>query len=283
MTLLVQLTDTHIEARGKLLYDTLDTARHLQQSVREINAMLPQPDLVMVTGDLVEHPSEASYDHFASLIEPLQMPVFILPGNHDDPQLMLEMFGDTPLFPAVHATLQYAIDSFDVRMLMLNSHCQGSELPDFGTHRLQWLEEALDESDRPTLIAIHHPPMRTGVGFIDMVGTQWFAGIRELLARHAQVELVICGHGHNDMVGRIGTVPVYMAGSTAHQLIAARAQDQAPAFDARRAPPVLHQWLGDGFVSGSNPWPEWVAEKRIDHESGLEWDVLKERMRGSMM
>jgi hypothetical protein len=46
---------------------------------------------------------------------------------------------------------------------------------------------------------------------------------------------------------------------------------------------VLHHWLGGGFVSGSNSWPDWVAEKRIDMESGLEWDVLKDRMRGSMV
>ncbi len=283
MTLLVQITDTHIEAPGKLLYDTLDTARHLQESVHEINAMKPQPDLVMVTGDLVEHPSEASYEHFAALVGPVRAPVYLLPGNHDDPQVMLEMFGDTPLFPATHATLQYVIDDFSVRILVLNSHYQGSELPDFGAHRLQWLEETLAESDRPTLIAIHHPPMITGIGFIDMVGPHWFAGMRDAIKQNPQVALVICGHGHTDLVGRIGTVPVYMAGSTAHQLIADRAQDQAPAFDTRRAPPVLHHWLGESFVSGSDAWPEWVSEKRIDMESGLEWDVLKDRMRGSML
>jgi hypothetical protein len=46
---------------------------------------------------------------------------------------------------------------------------------------------------------------------------------------------------------------------------------------------VLHHWLGDSFVSGSDAWPDWVPERRIDMESGLEWDVLKDRMRGSML
>ena len=73
-----------------------------------------------------------------------------------------------------------------------------------------------------------------------------------------------------------------MAGSTAHQLIAARVHDRAPAFSDKRAPLVMHHWLGDGFVSGSNPWPKWVDEKRIDQESGLDWSELKDRMRGTM-
>jgi Icc protein len=283
MTLIVQLTDTHIDGPGNLLYGKVDTARHLRESVQEVNAMNPQPDVVLITGDLVEVPSEASYEHFAALIEPLKAPAYLLPGNHDDPQVMLEMFGDTPWFPAVHATLQYDINDLPVRILALNSHFQGSELPDFNAHRLQWLEHALAESDKPTLIAIHHPPMKTGIGFIDMVGAQWYAGIRDVILRHPQVHLVISGHGHSDLTGRIGNVPVYMAGSTAHQLIAGRVQDQAPAFDDRRAAPVLHHWHGEGFVTGSNPWPEWVEEKRIDRESGMSWDILKNRMRGSMI
>jgi hypothetical protein len=45
---------------------------------------------------------------------------------------------------------------------------------------------------------------------------------------------------------------------------------------------MLHHWVGDGFVSGTDPWPGWVQEKRIDQESGLGWDVLKDRMRGTL-
>ena len=83
-------------------------------------------------------------------------------------------------------------------------------------------------------------------------------------------------------IGRMGRVPVYMAGSIAHQLIATRGNDHAPSFDDRAIAPVLHHWLGDGFVSGSHPWPDWVEETRIDKESGLDWQTLKSRMRGSM-
>jgi Icc protein len=53
LTLLVQITDTHILPRGDILYGKVDTAAHLRESVTEINAMSPQPDLVMITGDLV--------------------------------------------------------------------------------------------------------------------------------------------------------------------------------------------------------------------------------------
>lgn len=36
-----------------MLYGMADTARHLAEAVSQINSMRPQPDLVLITGDLV--------------------------------------------------------------------------------------------------------------------------------------------------------------------------------------------------------------------------------------
>ena len=175
-----------------------------------------------------------------------------------------------------------SIDDYEFRILALNSHFDGSELPDYGDRRLHWLENALEKSDKPTLIAIHHPPMKTGIEFIDMVGPEWYQGLGEVLSHHPQVQLIICGHGHVDLYGRLGSIPVYMAGSMAHQLIAGRVIDRAPAFDPSRVPAMLHHWLDGSFVSGYNPWPDWVDECRIDKSAGLDWEILKDNMRGAM-
>lgn len=282
MTLLVQLTDTHIVEPGQRLYGLADTAAHLADAVAQVNAMDPQPDLVLFTGDLVEHPNRRTYAHFARLVKPLKAPVYVIPGNHDDPVALGEHFAGSGWFPAAAPTFQYAIEQLPFRILALNSHIDGSEMPHFTTERLAWLEERLAESGRPTLVAVHHPPMRTGVEFIDMAGTAWFEGIGRAIARSPQVKLVICGHGHADIIGTLGGVPVYMAGSVAHQLVAMRGNHHAPGFDNRPAAPVLHHWLGDGFASGSHAWPAWVENHRIDIQSGMGWDELKDRMRGSM-
>jgi 3',5'-cyclic AMP phosphodiesterase CpdA len=282
VTTLVQITDTHVVERGKLLYGQADTARHLAETVSEINAMRPQPDGVLITGDLVERPGPATYSHFRDLIEPLKMPVYLMPGNHDDPEIMWDYFRDTPMFPCKPPHFQYAIDDFPFRVLMLNSHFDNSELPFFGPRRLKWLEDALVESDKAVLIAIHHPPMKTGVGFIDMVGEQWFQDFGGILKAHPQVMKVICGHGHIDLSGRLGNIPVQMVGSTAHQLIAGRVSDVAPAFENVRVPPMLHHYLDGDLVSGYYPWPDGVDAERIDKSANMDWEELKDHMRGSM-
>lgn len=282
MTLLVQITDTHILPPGELLYGEIDTARHLQEAVAAINRMRPRPDVVMVTGDLVERNEETCYRHFIDLVTPVEMPLYVIPGNHDYPDHMLEIFAGTPYFPASKLTYQYVIDDFPFRILALNSHLDDTELPGFDAARLLWLHDNLRRSKKPTLIAIHHPPMRTGIEFLDMGGTEWFQGLKEVIMQHPQVKLVICGHCHTDMTGRIGTVPVYMAGAVAHQLVAARGADVAPASINEPVPPVLHHYLNDEFVSGSHPWPAHIEEIRIDRKSGISWEKLKRLMRGSL-
>jgi 3',5'-cyclic AMP phosphodiesterase CpdA len=282
LTLLVQISDTHIVERGTLLYGMADTARNLAETVEQINNMRPQPDAVLITGDLVEHPGPVTYSHFRELIEPLTAPVYLMPGNHDSPEAMLDFFSDTDMFPAEAPHYQYAIDDFPFRILMLNSHLDNSELPAFGKRRLEWLASALEESDRPALIAIHHPPIKTGVGFIDMVGEQWYQPLAELLQQHPQVLKIVCGHGHLDLQGRLAGVPVQMVGSIAHQLIAGRVDDVAPSFENAPVPPVLHHWLGGDIVSGYYPWPQGVDAERIDKSANMDWQVMKERMRGYM-
>ncbi len=281
MTRLVQITDTHITHPGELLYGQVDTPENLRDTVAEINRIRPRPDLVIVTGDLVEVADRESYEHFKALLKPLQVPVYVLPGNHDDPEMMKTLLKDTPWFPTEDPTCQYAVETPDFRLLALNSHAGGSELPELDGDHLDWLVRELPKSDKPTLIALHHPPMVTGIEFIDMGGSEWFQGLREVLDAADNVHLVICGHCHTDIAGRIGRVPVYMSGSVAHQLIAARTIDIAPSFDVRPVPPVLHHFIDGQFVSGSYPWPVNTEVNRIDRQSGIPWETLKLQMMGS--
>jgi len=282
MTLLIQITDTHILPPGEVLYGSIDTRRHLAEAVLEINRMQPLPDAVMFTGDLVENGDMPGYRHFIELIEPLKMPAWVIPGNHDDPQVMQQAFAGTPCFPVADETFQYAIDDLPFRILALNSRSEGTELPGFNARKLAWLEAELARSDRPALLAIHHPPMTTGIELVDMGGAEWYQGMKRIISWHPQVKLVICGHCHTDLSGRIGSVPVYMAPANSHQLIATRGFNVAPSTVNRPGAPTLHHFIDGEFLSGSHAWPADVADKRIDRKSGLSWEELKRKMMGSL-
>src|SRR3984893_3872696 len=81
--IVIKLSDPHIVAPGGLLYGRVDTAEFLARAVAEINRLDPLPDVAVAVDDLVDHGEPAEYEHLRTVLAPLSMPVFVIPGNHD--------------------------------------------------------------------------------------------------------------------------------------------------------------------------------------------------------
>ena len=82
--LICQITDCHIVEPDKLLYGRVDTAAMLREAVDHINNMDPRPDVVVATGDLVNAGRPSQYEHLVSILSHIDIPVYPVPGNHDD-------------------------------------------------------------------------------------------------------------------------------------------------------------------------------------------------------
>lgn len=279
MARIAQITDLHLVERGELLYGEGDTSAHFSDIIDELNRIIPPIDMVLMTGDLVDHPTTENYLNLRNLADDLIPSYYVLPGNHDDPQMMQEVFKKGGHYPDTSLTGQYVIECGDIQILMLNSHHDHTELADYDSEKSKWLCEALEKNQKPTILAIHHPPMITSIPYIDMAG-DWFKPITELIKKHRHVERIICGHAHCDLVGMTGGVPVYMMASQAHLLEGARDLDIAPSFIMKSAPAVIHSWTKEtGFLSGPCPWPKNAEKNRIDKKAGLSWKQLKDNMR----
>ena len=81
--------------------------------------MTPRPDLLLVTGDIADNGEDkVSYGRFRDAIAGLPFPVRPAMGNHDSRDAFLEIFPDTPV---VDGYIQYAIEDFPVRILVLDT------------------------------------------------------------------------------------------------------------------------------------------------------------------
>ena len=97
--LIAQLSDPHIKSPGQLLYDRIDTTGYLERAVAHVLKLDPLPDVVLMTGDLVEGGKPEEYAHLRRLIAPLPMPVYVIPGNHDARDALRDAFADKGFFP----------------------------------------------------------------------------------------------------------------------------------------------------------------------------------------
>jgi 3',5'-cyclic-AMP phosphodiesterase len=248
-TLLAQLTDLHIREPGRLAYGRLDTAPYLRAAVQAIAALPQRPHAVVLTGDLTDFGRAAEYGHLADMLAPLPMPLYLLPGNHDERVQLRRSFAE-------HAYLgdgefvQYSVSlgGHGLRLLALDTVELGAAHGRLCSKRLQWLADALDRHrGEPVVIAMHHPPFETLIGHMDRIGLLEGAGaMAEILATHPAVERVICGHLHRTIYSRIGAAVVSTAPSPAHQVCLDLAPDAASAWILEPPGFHLHAWLGPG-------------------------------------
>lgn len=260
--LIAQLTDTHITAPGELAYGVVDTAVYLAQAVAEIAALAPRPDLVVLTGDLVDKGEPAEYEQLRALLAPLPMPLFAIPGNHDSREGMREAFAGDAYLPR-DGYLNFTVEDWPLRIIALDTLVPGEGGGALCEERLRWLADTLAAApERPSVILMHHPPFRTGFAAMDRIGLSGSAGLAEIVRGHACIERILCGHLHRAIDSRFAGTVAGTAPSTAHQLRLDLDPD-SPASHFTMEPPGyrLHRWdAGHGLVThtavfGAYPGP----------------------------
>ena len=258
--LLCQISDPHIVPKGTLAYGRVDTGRMLQRCVQKILALPRLPDAVVATGDLTDHGTLDEYELLAELLAPLQMPVYLVAGNHDDAQVLRSVFHTHAHRVNKEGFLQYVVDDFDVRLVVLDTTIPGEPGGQLCAQRLQWLDHTLAESDHPTIIAQHHPPFATGLSIMDRMSLANPDAEAAVIVRHAHVQCVISGHFHRTIQARFAGTVASVCPSTAHQLTLDLRPDADIRFTLEPSGFQLHLWNGKQVVTHTTPvedFPMW--------------------------
>ncbi|HUN68623.1 MAG TPA: phosphodiesterase [Burkholderiales bacterium] len=250
--LVCQISDLHIKLPGRLSYRKVDCARMLARCVEEILRLPQRPDCVVATGDLVDFGRPGEYAHLRTLLAPLPMPVYLIPGNHDEREALRASFADHAYLRQWPPFVQYTIEDWPLRIVALDTLIPGEGGGELCAERIAWLERALAaRPERPTLVIMHHPPFPTLIGHMDeqglLRGGDALAGV---IARHPQVERVLCGHLHRPIQVRYAGTLASTCPAPAHQVALDLAPDARSAF--RMEPPgfQLHAWKpGFGVIS----------------------------------
>src|SRR5215212_739016 len=129
-----------------------------------------------------------------------------------------QAFGGDGYFPTA-GFLQYAIEEYPLRLIALDTLVEGKGGGELCHERLSWLDRTLAaQRSRPTVVLMHHPPFPTGIAYMDNHGLENAAGLAEIVARHPQVERILCGHLHRAIDRRFAGTVAGTAPSTAHQV-----------------------------------------------------------------
>ncbi len=207
----VQFTDPHIGARWSSV-----AGPSLAAAVTAVGEVLARvPDAAVVTGDIASTPTDEEYAEARAILDGLGAPLYPLPGNHDDPGGLLRHF-DTP-----SGATSYAVELGPMRLVVLDSTRPDGDGGRLDRARLDWLGATLAaDTSSPTLLAMHHPPLLTGIPTMDAIGIadDERRALESVLDRHPQVQVIACGHVHRAIAGRLGPATVLAVPSTDMQL-----------------------------------------------------------------
>ncbi|MEE9300407.1 MAG: phosphodiesterase [Alphaproteobacteria bacterium] len=225
----IQVTDCHITERAEVRVFDMDSHASLVRVLRAAKRRDWPPAFLLATGDLVETGSECAYRRLRRLLEPLGVPVYCLPGNHDDPDIMSNSFASG----SVRTVRAFGFGAW--RFVLLDSvvpGVHGGHLDDGALDELDGLLGGHEEA--PTLVALHHHPVAIQSAWMDAMGLDNGDDLFARLDRHPQVKAVLWGHTHQPFEGERRGVRLIGSPSTCRQFLRLRDEpafsDEPPAY-----------------------------------------------------
>jgi len=214
---LLHISDTHLLAGGRRLYDTVDSTQHLRQVFDEFEASGGRPEAIVFTGDLADRGEPEAYDALRRIVEPaaerLGAQVIWVMGNHDNRAALKAGLLDE--FPSMRP-LDRVYDVNGLRVITLDSTVPGFHHGEISDEQLDWLAEELSiPAPDGTILAMHHPPVPSVLDLAVSVELRDQAGLAEVL-QGSDVRSILAGHLHYSSTATFAGIPVSVASATCY-------------------------------------------------------------------
>lgn len=246
-----QFSDLHVAGAGHRDSSGIDAARRLSRCIDHLAALDVAPDLLVLSGDLVDGGTVPEYERLRTLLAGVRIPLCLMPGNHDRRAPLRQVFADHAYLGSA-GRMFYHRDLRGLRLIALDSLVEGRDGGDLDAAQLEWLDGLLRSApQQPALVMVHHPPAATGFSRMDRISVAAgsAAALGVIIAAHPQVRAVLCGHVHRSVQALWQGVQVSVCPSTAFQ---ARLHLGRGRFEASPGEPsayLLHYWDGRNLAT----------------------------------
>lgn len=250
---IVQISDTHLysDPQKDLLGVNTDVSFHKVLSLVKKNE-LNNLNMILLTGDIAQDFSDNAYIRVAEALSTLQLPIYTIPGNHDDIAIMKR------IYPHKTVSYQNQVLLKHWNLIFLNSHLSGTPAGYLEKNELDMMESSLEKNkNKHTMIVLHHQPISVGSKWLDNLGLRNADEFWKIVDCYPQIKLILYGHIHQQHETTRKGIPCLGTPSTCIQFMG-----KVDDFKLEDIPPG-YRWLelyADGkFNSGIKRVPEYVG------------------------
>ena len=236
---LIQISDIHLFTDKEAALLGVKTEDSFQAVIDMLHKQSPKPDFLILSGDLAQDHAETTYRRIAEKLKPLSLPIYYIPGNHDDPKVMARVY---PLDTIV-SERQIVQDSWQI--ILLDSHKPGAVEGYLAPSELDFMQRCLQQyPEHHSIVAFHHQPFPVGSAWLDNLGLKNADMLWKILAHYPRAQTVLFGHVHQEHSKNFNGIQCYSSPSTCIQF-----KTRSDQFALEKLPPG-YRWL-ELFPNGS--------------------------------
>lgn len=252
---LIHFSDCHLFANENKCLLGINTYESFQAILCAVKEREPQPDALLVTGDIAHESLPETYQKFWSMVDPFNCPAHALAGNHDHPTMFQKM---NP-FP------QRLITYGNWQILLLETALEGKVYGFLTKETLMELETVLtNDLDKHLMICLHHHPIPVQSFWLDQNILVNHEALLTRLSTSLRVRAVLFGHVHQVFETNWGSIPVLSAPSTCFQF-----KPKSVGFTLDRKPPG-YRWFNLYEDGSLKTGVIWLENYPVTLEEGVE-------------
>jgi 3',5'-cyclic AMP phosphodiesterase CpdA len=211
------ISDTHLLGGDRKLFGSLDVKANLEGLLGRLTEGDQQIDALVFTGDIADIGEREAYSWIKATVDrtaaELGAKVVWVMGNHDErAPFAKELLGTE----SDGAPLDQVYDLNGLRLIVMDTTVPGYHHGHLDSNQLDWLKTQLAQpSDHGSVIAVHHPPIRSHIPYARMIELVNMFEFEEVI-RGSDVRAVLGGHLHYSTFGLCASIPVSVASATCY-------------------------------------------------------------------
>lgn len=209
---IIQISDLHLMAdiEGALL--GVKTQESFQAVLDLIQREEKTFDMMLLSGDLSQDGSAMAYQRLAQMLNVLHVPVYFVPGNHDDAKMLAHVYPLESISNHKHIVLR------NWHLILLDSHVQKQVHGYLDPSQLDYLQHCLQAyPEHQAIIVFHHHPMPVGSSWLDPIGLRNADEFWQIISSYPKVNTILFGHIHQEFEQEMHNVKCYALPSTCIQ------------------------------------------------------------------